>query len=189
MDAQRKAHDAGGAARLQRRDLEFRVKRVAFVNRFQEPARLFEKADQRLAHLVGKGACADRALDQRHEAMCVKARMAQPFQIGAVVMDGMIVAAGGLKRGEETAGHGARRRAEHLAQAERGEGARRVGDMGGGIEAQGPRRPSRAAMVKGQKSAPLHRARGLTRTLCAWVVSSVGRAFRLHRKRRRFESV
>src|SRR5437868_3412704 len=69
MDCELQDDHTGGAARLELAHLEQRIERVAAIDRLQEPRRLFEEADQRIADDVREDAAARRALDRHLQAM------------------------------------------------------------------------------------------------------------------------
>src|SRR5216683_2873236 len=109
-------HHAGSAAGCQLRNLERGIDRIVGEHGFQEPARLFEKTDQRFLHHKGKQPAAGCSVDQGLETMREQVRHAAGAAIFDVVMNGMGIAARGLKRGEDGRRHGAAGNDKALAQ-------------------------------------------------------------------------
>src|SRR6266571_901417 len=102
VDGDAQHHDARRAAGLERGDGEHRVERVARIDRLQKARRLIEEGDQRIAHHVGKDAGAGRALHGHQEPVRQEIAVAARPAVGPVLVDGMVVAGGQLKRREES---------------------------------------------------------------------------------------
>jgi hypothetical protein len=113
------AHDnACGAVGLEPGDLHHRKQRIADIDRLEEARGLLDEADQRIAQHVREDAAAGGRLDHHLQAMRQHVAMAARLAVDAVVVDGMIVAAGELESREQRLGLGARIDVEALPERE-----------------------------------------------------------------------
>jgi hypothetical protein len=110
------ADHAGAAAGCQLGHLERRVDRILGKYRLYEPARLFEKTDQRFLNQIGKQPAPRRGVDQGLEAMRQQVWHAAGTAILDVVVHRMVIAAGGLEGREHRRCHGAARNHEAFTE-------------------------------------------------------------------------
>jgi hypothetical protein len=156
-------HDTRGAACRQLGHLQRGIDRVVGIDGFQEPARLFEKADEGILDQKRKQARARRGVDQRLEAMRQQVRHAAGAAIFDIVVDRMSVAACGLEGREDRRCLRAARQDKTLAEHEILKPALRLHHaVRGGIEVgHGGGPPARQAMqyrYRGAGSAAIGRS-------------------------------
>jgi hypothetical protein len=92
------------------------IDRIVSVDRLQEPARLFEKADQRFLDQKGEQPGARRGVDQRLETVGEQIGHAAGAAVFHVVMHRMGIAARGLESGKHRRRHGAARNDKALTE-------------------------------------------------------------------------
>src|SRR5205807_2099291 len=100
VDARLHGDDAGRALRLKRHDRQRRIERVADIDTFQEPRRLFDEGDERVVYLVRE--LARSRCREAHDLEAVREEGTVPVRAAVldVVVDRMVVAGQELERGE-----------------------------------------------------------------------------------------